>query len=146
MTRRWLAGRVLTGCAIATLGWAGRGAALELTVGDRPLTLTGYLMLRQGIPAIQSTPNDRTLEQLWMDGRYQWSKALSFDVTLNAQNGGPTTEHTKGGIYGYRSVFQSVSPSVGFEEAYVDLSLQSFDLRAGLLKFAWGKLDRIQAV
>lgn len=146
MRRGRLAGAAMTGIAIALLGGAGRSAGIELTLAHRPLALTGYAMVRQVIPANQSTPDERTLEQLWLEGRYQWSYALAFDVTLDVQNGGPTTERTKGGIYSYRSVFQSVSPSVQFEEAFVDASLDALDLRAGLLKFAWGKLDRVQPV
>jgi hypothetical protein len=72
------------------------------------------------------------------------SEHIALEAALNTQHGGPATEQTKGGIYSYRSVFQSVSPSVQFEDAFVDLTFDALDLRLGMQKFAWGKLDRIQ--
>ncbi|MGD9762881.1 MAG: hypothetical protein AB7V27_04115 [Candidatus Binatia bacterium] len=121
-------------------------AAIEMTAGGRPLYLTGWAMIRQGIRVESSTPDDRTLEQLWVNGRYAPTAGISLNATVNAQNGGPTTKRTKAGVYSYREVFQSVSPSVTFEEATVEISHDSLELRAGLQKFAWGKLDRIQPV
>lgn len=144
MSRRWVvrSGGVLVVLALA----AGRVPGLELSVGDRPLDLTGWALIRQGVPVNQSTPDDRNLQQLWLRGKYSPATALTLDATVNLQNGGPTTERTKAGIYSYRSVFQSVSPSVTFEEAFADLSLDAWDLRAGIQKFAWGRLDRVQPV
>jgi hypothetical protein len=144
--RQRLVGAVITGYAIAAFSWPATGGAIDLTLAGRPVTVNGYLMVRQVIAANQSTPDELTLEQLWMETRYQWSDALAFDFTLDVQHGGPATEETRGGMYNYRSVFQSVSPSVQFEEAYIDASFDALDVRAGMLKFAWGKLDRIQPV
>lgn len=121
-------------------------AAVSFDVGGRPLDLTGWAMVRQGIPVNRSTPDDRTLEQLWLRSKYVPVGPLTLDATINFQNGGPTTENTKAGLYSYRSVFQSVSPSLTFEEAFAELAFDTWDVRAGLQKFAWGRLDRIQAV
>jgi hypothetical protein len=117
---------------------------LELTAGGRPLELTGWAELRGIVRANRSTPNELILEQLWLRGRYRLTDQLSIEAAINTQHGGPATEETKGGIYSYRSVFQSVSPSVQFEDAFVDYSNGPIDLRVGMQKFAWGKLDRIQ--
>lgn len=144
MGRPWA---VALGAAMAVLA-LGRGAALGIAfeVAERPLDLTGWLMVRQGIPVNRSTPDDRTLEQLWLRGKYSPIGPLTLDATVNLQNGGPTTERTKAGIYSYREVFQSVSPSATFEEAFAELAFDTWEVRAGLQKFAWGRLDRIQAV
>jgi hypothetical protein len=139
-------------------GWAARiGAALlmglasldmaraaELSVAGRPLELTGWAELREIVRANRSTPNELVLEQLWLRGRYSVSEHVAVEAAINTQHGGPATEQTKGGIYSYRSVFQSVSPSVEFEDAFVDLSFDAVDLRLGMQKFAWGRLDRVQ--
>ena len=135
-------GGALVGLALACAPAAG----LELTLADRPFHVSGWLMDRQGIPVNRSTPDDRNLQQLWLRSKYSPVTPLTFDATINFENGGPTTERTKAGIYSYRSVFQSVSPSVTFEEAFVDLALEAWEVRAGIQKFAWGRLDRIQPV
>lgn len=140
--RHWAAG-VLAAVAIGVLGGAA-AQGVELTVGGRPLELTGWLELRGIVRANRSSPNELVLEQLWLRTRYGLLENLAFEAAINTQHGGPATEQTKGGIYSYRSVFQSVSPSVQFEDAFVDYTAGGLDLRAGMQKFAWGKLDRYQ--
>ena len=136
----------LGGALLALTLACGRAPGLELSLAGRPFDVTGWAMVRQGVPVNQSTPDDRNLQQLWLRSKYSPVDPLTFDATINFENGGPTTERTKGGIYSYRSVFQSVSPSVTFEEAFVNLALDAWEVRAGIQKFAWGRLDRIQAV
>ena len=140
--RQWIAALA----AAITLGGSGDGsaAAIELTAARRPLDLSGWLELREIVRAERSSPNELALEQLWLSGRYTMSDHLALQATVNTQHGGPATEQTKGGIYSYRSVFQSVSPSVQFEDAFADVSVGELDLRIGMQKFAWGKLDRYQ--
>ena len=144
MYRHWAVR--LGGALVALTLVCARTAGLELSVADRPLDLTGWAMIRQGVPVNQSTPDDRNLQQLWLRSKYSPAEPVTLDATVNLQNGGPTTERTKAGIYGYRSVFQSVSPSATFEEAFVDVALDAWEVRAGIQKFAWGKLDRVQPV
>lgn len=144
MYRHW-AVRLGGALIIATL-LCRTAQGLQLTLADKPFDVSGWLMDRQGVPVNQSTPADRNLQQLWLRTKYSPMSALTFDATFNFQNGGPTTERTKGGMYSYRSVFQSVSPSITFEEAFAELALDAFEVRAGIQKFAWGKLDRVQPV
>ena len=136
----------LGGALLALTLAYGRAPGLELSLAGRPFDVTGWAMVRQGVPVNQSTPDDRNLQQLWLRSKYSPVDPLTFDATINFENGGPTTERTKAGIYSYRSVFQSVSPSVTFEEAFVNLALDAWEVRAGIQKFAWGRLDRIQPV
>jgi len=140
--RHW-AGGLAAAVTIGVLSAAGAHGA-ELMLADRPLALTGWAEVREIIRANRSSPNELVLEQLWLRGRYSLSDNIAFEAALNTQHGGPATEQTKGGIYSYRSVFQSVSPSVQFEDAFVDLTFDALDLRLGMQKFAWGKLDRVQ--
>jgi len=56
--------------------------------------------------------------------------------------GGPPEHATGFGIFNFQDVFQNISPSIEFEEGYFDFTLANIDIRAGLQKFAWGKLDR----
>src|SRR5205823_8742113 len=57
--------------------------------------------------------------------------------------GGPP-EHSHAGVFNLRDTFQNLSPSLELDEAYLDLPLQSLDLRLGKQKFTWGKLDLFQ--
>ena len=142
--RHWA---VRLGGALLALTLAyGRAPGLELSLADRTVRRHRLGDGAAGVPVNQSTPDDRNLQQLWLRSKYSPVDPLTFDATINFENGGPTTERTKGGIYSYRSVFQSVSPSVTFEEAFVNLALDALEVRAGIQKFAWGRLDRIQAV
>ncbi|MFN8640806.1 MAG: hypothetical protein U0802_03780 [Candidatus Binatia bacterium] len=143
MARHWALGLSAVLVALTVSRTAG---GLELSLADRPLTVSGWAMVRQGIRVDEDTPDDRTLEQLWLSGKYAPAPPISLTLTVNGQNGGPTTGRTKAGMYSYRAVFQSVSPSVTFEEAFVDVSRDQWELRAGIQKFAWGKLDRVQPV
>jgi hypothetical protein len=55
--------------------------------------------------------------------------------------GGPPKNTDGFGAFNFRDVFQNRSPSLEFEEGYVEVSLPRADVRAGLQKFAWGRLD-----
>jgi hypothetical protein len=140
--RHWLAGLAASLVVSAFGGLPARAA--EFSVGNRPLDLTGWLEAREIVRADHASPNELALVQLWLRGRYSLSDHVALEASLNTEEGGPQTEATKGGIYSYRSVFQSVSPSVQFEGAFVDLTFAALDLRLGMQKFAWGKLDRYQ--
>ena len=67
---------------------------------------------------------------------------LVGDVTGTA---GGTPRNPRGaGVYDFGHALQDISPSLEFGEAYFDFRGDGFDLRAGLQKFAWGKLDERQ--
>ena len=85
----------LGGALVALTLACARTAGLELSVADRPLDLTGWAMIRQGVPVNQSTPDDRNLQQLWLRSKYSPVEPVTLDATVNLQNGGPTTERTK---------------------------------------------------
>ena len=123
-----------------------RADAIDVSLAGRPLELTGWVLLRQTIKTDEATPSERTLEQLWLRSKYSPAPWLSLDATINFQNGGPATKETRFGLYSYRAVFQSVSPAVIFEEAFAEIALGATEVRVGMQKFAWGKLDRVQAV
>ncbi len=118
--------------------------ALRTLVGGRVLELTGHLQIRQVVRADQSTPSELNLQQLRLRVRYALSEAVTFESTLDTMQGGVATEANRAGFFEFDDVFQSVSPSLEFEEAFLDVRLPNVDLRLGVQKFAWGKLDRFQ--
>lgn len=137
--------------AVAALGFAavllgGRPPtrALDTTLLGRPLSVDGHAELRQVFKVNGSTPDDDPLQQLWLRLRYEAREWLLFESSFSAQNGGPTTRSSAWGAYDLDRVFQSISPSLDFQEAFLDLRAESADLRVGLQKMSWGKLDRSQ--
>lgn len=57
--------------------------------------------------------------------------------------GGPPEDATGVGVFNFRDTFQNISPSLEIGEAYADVRLRQADLRLGLQKFAWGRLDTL---
>jgi hypothetical protein len=125
--------------------WAAGGAwAIQTTVGGRPVDLDATLSLREVVEENGSTKHDRTREQLRLRAAVSLTDWLRFDSTTVGTNGGPTLKADRAGVYGWDNVFQDISPVADFQEAYFDVHLSSVDLRLGLQKVAWGKLDRTQ--
>ncbi len=58
--------------------------------------------------------------------------------------GGTVQDGSHFGVVNLSDTFVRLSPSVEFEEGYVDFSHGDLDLRVGKQKFAWGRLDGYQ--
>lgn len=125
-------------CSVSPL-WA-----VSTAVGGRDLDVSGWAELRQVLRVNHSTPRDLTLQQIWMDVRFAVAEDVTLQGSVSAQNGGPTTKSGSWGVYGFETTFQSISPSLDLQELFVDFHGDDADLRVGLQKFAWGKLDRSQ--
>ena len=141
--------RRVTGTRIAvTLAmqvWAATTAwGIQTTVAGRAVDLDASLSLREVVEENGSTKHDRTREQLRVRAAVSLTDWLRFDSTTVATNGGPTLKADRSGVYAWDDVFQDISPVADFQEAYFDVRLRSVDLRLGLQKVAWGKLDRTQ--
>ncbi|HVO23456.1 MAG TPA: DUF1302 family protein [Candidatus Margulisiibacteriota bacterium] len=138
-------GSVVVAVAIAAqLCAVGAAWPAETTVAGRRVVLEGTLSVREVIEENRSTQHERTLEQLRVHTAVSFADWLRFDSTTLGANGGPTMKADRAGVYAWDAVFQDMSPSVDFQEAYFDVLLPSVDLRIGKQKVAWGKLDRTQ--
>ncbi|MGH7859859.1 MAG: hypothetical protein ACREQY_21230, partial [Candidatus Binatia bacterium] len=71
-------------------------------------------------------------------------RPLRFQSAFTGIAGGLPRNPRGAGVFDLDDTKQDLSPSFDVEEAYVEAYLASIDLRAGLQKFAWGKLDAIQ--
>ena len=67
---------------------------------------------------------------------------LETHLELRGQLGGPF-EGGHQGAFNLVHTFQNYTPSLEFHEAYAGLQLKSADVRLGIQRFAWGKLDGI---
>jgi hypothetical protein len=124
------------------------------------LLLTGGDLLAVEVPGTQG----RLLVGGWLDGLavvptedspHQKPQGLA-DVSLDADLGGAFSAHlnlrgavggpfrgAEAGLFNFVHAFQNLSPSLSALEAYVELRLRDADLRLGVQRFTWGKLDGI---
>ena len=70
------------------------------------------------------------------------SPRLRFVTDLTGTAGGTPRNPSGAGVYDFGHVRQDLSPSLEIGEAYLDFYSSLLDLRLGLQKFAWGRLDR----
>src|SRR5439155_1705522 len=70
------------------------------------------------------------------------TRALHTHLELRTRAGGPF-EGGHPGLYNFNHTFQNRSPAVEVDESYADLHLRSADVRIGIQKVAWGKLDGV---
>lgn len=137
---------LLVGGMLVAVGHGGAARALRTELANRALDVGGHVELREVIEEDGGTPKDKLLQQLWLRVAYELTHRVRFETTFNLQNGGPNTQAGSSGFYEFNDVFQSRTLSLEFEEAFLDVQLADLDLRIGKQKFAWGKLDRFQAV
>jgi hypothetical protein len=117
---------------------------ISTTVGGRRVDLDGTLEVRQAFRVDKDTAPDDTMEVLRLRLGLDLADWLDFETSVVGMHGGPTTRATKSGIYNYDDAFQDVNPSFEVDEAYFDFEGEEIEVRAGLQKFFWGKLDRSQ--
>lgn len=72
------------------------------------------------------------------------SSRLRFVTDLTGTAGGTPRNDEGAGVYDFQHVRQDISPSLELGEAYLDFYSPRIELRVGLQKFAWGKLDTLQ--
>ena len=68
-------------------------------------------------------------------------RSLRLYADMTSSFGGTPVGAGGGGVVDPRLAFQNLTPAVEFQEAWADVFLPRVDLRLGLQKFAWGKLD-----
>ncbi len=130
--------------AIAALGVllaGGAVGAVELPGTGGRVVAGGYL---DGLAVAETEGGPRqrpgALLDLHLDGRATpW---LGAHLDLRTRIGGPF-EGGHPGVYNFDHEFQNRSPSLEASEAYADVHLRRADLRLGIQKFAWGKLDGV---
>lgn len=129
---------LLAACVLATATAAG---AIEVPGSGGRLSLDGYLD-GQGVADTGSGSRQRpqALLDLGLDAKA--TRWLGGHLELRGEVGGPF-EDAHAGILDLGHTFQNHSPWVEANEAYADIRLERADLRLGIQKIAWGKLDGI---
>ncbi|MBM4267951.1 MAG: hypothetical protein FJ144_15290 [Deltaproteobacteria bacterium] len=71
------------------------------------------------------------------------TRDLLWRISLIGRWGGPPKD-PRVGFFELDRTFQNYSPSLEFGETYLDYTGDDFDVRVGLQKFFWGRLDSLQ--
>jgi hypothetical protein len=110
--------------------------------GDEPFSVSGRLNLR----GVQALENDSVNEDTSLIGRLKIdrdSSSLKFHSWLEGGWDGavrrPERDHAL--VKNYDQVYQSNTPYLEFKELYLARSWNDLDLKAGIQRFAWGRLD-----
>lgn len=124
------------------LAAAAPAGAVPVPGTDGRVTLNGWFD-GLAVAATQGGPVQRPqlIGTLQLDARpRRWLRAY---LETKGRVGGPFIGGQGAGVYEFDQTFQNRSPSLEFVEAWVEGRAQRFDVRAGLVRVAWGKLDGI---
>lgn len=136
--RRHRTGAATAACALLL---AARAAlAVEDPLGAGDWSGGGYVEAYV-VGKTDTSPNQRPtgIIDLRLDG--DLGKIFKVHVDATSSFGGTPVDPSGGGFVDPRFAFVNLSPQIEFQEGYADLLLDKLDLRLGLQKFAWGKLD-----
>lgn len=117
-------------------------AATSLSIADDTLSVSGKIDLR----GIEAFNNDAVKEEPSFTGRVRVDSSGSFWQFRSWLEGGwdgtvkrPAPD--KQLFKNFDEVYQSNTPYLEFKELYVARSAGDVDIRAGIQRFAWGRLD-----
>lgn len=108
---------------------------------DGKLSASGYVD-GLGVVDTGSGPRQRPegLGVLRLDGGPRW---LRGHAELRGRIGGPFEGGPGAGVYEFSNTFQNRSPSLEINELWMELRGARAELRAGIQRVAWGRLDGI---
>lgn len=123
----------------ADQAWSIHGGYDLIVVAPQHMRLRDYLSPRK-FPITKGREYPSGTLNVVLEGHpFGWLRLYS--QSLMDTDG--TALNTRGGIYNYHDVFQHKLYGAKFEEAFGEIDLGGFGLKAGLQKFAWGKLDAL---
>ena len=128
--------------ALALVLLAAPVAAVEIPGTAGHLTAGGYV---DGLAVAETEGGKRERPQAFLDLRLDGTatRSLRGHLELRERFGGPFEGGPGAGVYDWSHVYQNRSPSTEVIEAFADVHLRRADLRVGVQKVAWGKLDGI---
>jgi hypothetical protein len=132
--------KLLAGLLVALLPH--RAAAVEVPGSGGRLRVGGYV---DGLAVVETEDSEdqapQGLVDLFVEGAA--TRWLRGRLELRSRVGGPF-EGGHPGVFNFVHEFQNyTTPSLELSEAYADVHLAKADVRVGVQKFAWGKLDGV---
>jgi hypothetical protein len=119
-------------------------AALDYTTPYGRLSANGFVEGGAVLRADPNSPRQRPDALIDLKLTADPHPNVRFFLETRTLFGGPPEDARGLGVFDLSDTFQNISPSVEFAEGYVDVNLPRVDVRAGIQKFAWGRLDGFQ--
>jgi hypothetical protein len=130
----------------AALGWVFCATAhsYEYEKNDVKVSLSGYLDARAVAAFDRDTPKEYPTTELGIDCKTTISSWGAAKLYLQLIDDGTVTDPENGLLFNQLDkVYQDKNPYVDVDEAYVDFFSEKADVRIGIQKFSWGRLDEI---
>lgn len=138
--RTLIAGAVIAFCLAA----ASLAGAYEFAAGKSDHSIDGYLEGLAVGAVHEGTPTEHPTGIVSLQGKSSFGDMAALKFTLRGvQDGTVLHPDERWRFQDYRSIYQNRNPYFRFDEAYVDLYAEKGDLRIGIQKFSWGRLDEI---
>jgi len=118
--------------------------AYEYDGENLDISLSGYLEAGAVYALDDESPDEDPTTELGLELKADFSTVSTLKIFLQAVNDGTVIDPQNGLLFNeFDKVYQDKNPYVDIDEAYVDLYSSFVDLRIGIQKFAWGRLDEI---
>ena len=118
--------------------------AYEYDGENLDISLSGYLEAGAVYVLDDESPDEDPTTELGLELKADFSTVSTLKIFLQAVNDGTVIDPQNGLLFNeFDKVYQDKNPYVDIDEAYVDLYSSFVDLRIGIQKFAWGRLDEI---
>lgn len=120
------------------------GYAYEYSGENVNASLSGYLDARAVYAFDRDTPEEDPTTQLGLEFTSKVSTWAGTKVLMRGVDDGTVIDPQNGRLFTeFDKIYQDKNPYVTFDEAFVDFYTGKVDLRLGIQKFAWGRLDEI---
>jgi hypothetical protein len=127
---------------------AGAGEAYPLRIPFVPSPATvdaeGKLEFLDAERVERSNPRELPQGKLRLHLTLDLTPTIRFVNDLTGTAGGTPRDPRGAGVYDFHAVKQDISPSLEIGESYLDIYSRALEVKLGIQKFAWGKLDAFQ--
>lgn len=118
--------------------------ALEYQMGPVSVAINGYVEGKGVYILNKETPSENPSGKVDIHLKSDFASWGDFYLAFQGIYNGKVKEPQNHEIFcEFNKVYQDKNPYVNIDEAYVDIFVKKVDLRAGIQKIAWGKLDEI---
>jgi len=119
-------------------------AAYQYDRQDSSISLYGYLQGEARYALDDDTPDEDPSQVLNLDLRANLGSWNSMMLVIKGIDDGKVIDPGSARLFNeFDRIYQDRNPSVDIDEAYIDLYTRYMDVRLGIQKFAWGRLDEI---
>ena len=135
---------LLAGLVPVLLARAPEASPLTFGSGRFGLEIEGSLEGRYVQRIESSSPREHPQGALRLRAGSDLTDWIRLETAVTGLAGGPPRNPAGAGVFDLDRTLQDLSPSLELEEATLDFFFADADVRAGVQKFAWGKLDALQ--